>query len=93
MSRILAVTLGNSTASLALADDRGDLGEVLRVPVGELDRLKEGFAQVRTADAREGVPVVVASVNPPALERFRRLAANVAQKLPEVAGLDFPIPL
>jgi type III pantothenate kinase len=93
MTRILAVTLGNSTASLALATD-GCLGEVLRVPVGKLDGLKEGFAGVRAgASGGREVPVVVASVNPPALEQFRRLAANLAQKLPEVAGVDFPIPL
>lgn len=93
MNPLVAVTLGNSTAALALASGE-NLVDVVRVPVARLEGLKEGFARAREeAAAEEAMPVVVASVNPAALERFRRLAADLVQKLPEVAGVDFPIPI
>jgi type III pantothenate kinase len=43
-------------------------------------------------EAADG-PVIVGSVNPPALERVRRAAETVAADGPHVAGADFPIPI
>ena len=63
MSPLLAVALGNTTASAALASDEG-LGDVLRVPIGRLENLKEILSVTEEGIAEEGVPVVVASVNP-----------------------------
>lgn len=92
MTDLVAAALGNTSAALAAVQGTRP-GEVLRVPIAEIEDLKDGFARVAPGDGGAEVPIVVVSVHPPALERFRRLAANVAQKLPEVAGVDFPIPV
>lgn len=91
MTDFLVASLGNTSAALAAVGPNG-LGAVLRVPLDRLEALGDGFAQAAPGDGRP-VPVVVASVHPAALERFGRLTANLAQKLPEVAGVDFPIPV
>jgi type III pantothenate kinase len=92
MSPLLAVALGNTTASAALASDEG-LGDVLRVPIGRLENLKEILSVTEEGIAEEGVPVVVASVNPRALARLRGIAIDATGAEPEVAGDDFPIPI
>ncbi|MGB2796320.1 MAG: type III pantothenate kinase [Phycisphaerae bacterium] len=93
MSRALAVALGNTTASASLTDADGRLGDVVRVPIGRLENLKE-MLPGRDADlSEEGVRVIVASVNPRALRRFRGIAVDVTGSEPEVAGEDFPIPI
>jgi len=78
MSALVAVTLGNSSAALAVATEAGAIESVRRVPIDRLEDLAADMAQ----------PVIVASVNPPALERLRRIAASLL-----VAGADFPIPI
>ena len=96
MSALVAVTLGNSSAALALAAE-GAAGiaveHVRRVPVDRLEDLVADLAQARARDDRPALPVIVASVNPGALERLRRLAAEAAAVSPLVAGTDFPIPI
>ena len=93
MSRLLAVTLGNTTASVSLTDADGRLGEVLRVPIGRLENLKEALPGADADLSEEGVCVVAASVNPRALARFRGIAVDVTGSEPDVAGADFPIPI
>ena len=93
MSRVLAVSLGNTTASVSLTDADGRLGEVLRVPIGRLENLKETLPGEGADLSEEGVCVVVASVNPRALRRFRGIAVDVTGSEPDVAGADFPIPI
>ena len=93
MSRVLAVTLGNTTASVSLTDADGRLGEVLRVPIGRLENLKEILPGTDADLSEEGVRVVAASVNPRALARFRGIALDVTGSEPDVAGADFPIPI
>jgi type III pantothenate kinase len=92
----VAVTLGNSSAALALAAE-GAAGtaveHVRRVPVDRLEDLAAGLAQARARDDRPALPIIVASVNPGALERLRRLAAEAAAVSPLVAGTDFTIPI
>jgi len=78
VSALVAVTLGNSSAALAVATEAGAIESVRRVPIDRLEDLAADMAQ----------PVIVASVNPPALERLRRIAASLL-----VAGADFPIPI
>lgn len=90
MSAILAVTLGNSTAALAVASD-GQVGEVLRVPVQEIERLRQRLDQAHRD--RLQVALVASSVNPAALECLQNLASEVTQAVPDVAGVDFPIPI
>jgi len=92
MSSILAATLGNTTAAIAPVTD-GIVGDALRVPISRLADLREGFAAGRWDPVEEGIPVIVASVNPPALEAFARLSAEAAGVRPEAAGVDFPIPI
>ncbi len=88
MSDLVAVTLGNSSAALARVAGE-NVGDVRRVPV---DRLADLGDPLRAA-AGPGVPVVVASVNPPALAAFRRLAAEARAPRPRVAGADFRVPM
>ncbi len=90
MSRFLAVTLGNTTAAAAVAPD-GKLGEVTRVPVGEVEALRPALESAVAGD--EDVPVVVASVTPPVLGTFAALVMKVTGRPPLVAGRDFPIPI
>ena len=92
MSAVMAVTLGNTTAAGVLAID-GVLGPVRRVSVGRLEDLDDVLARACADCGGEAVPVAVASVNPPALQRFARLAAGTGVPRPEVAGADFPIPI
>jgi len=93
MSRLLAITLGNTTASASLTDADGRLGEVLRVPIGRLENLKETLPGADANLSEEGVRVIVASVNPRALARFRGIALDATGAEPDVAGADFPIPI
>jgi type III pantothenate kinase len=91
MSRFVAILLGNTTAAAsAVTDDR--LGEVTRVPVGDLKALSALLATCR-ADTADPAPLVVASVNPPALAELRQLARKLRLAPPRVAREDFPIPL
>ncbi|MGB2966799.1 MAG: type III pantothenate kinase, partial [Phycisphaerae bacterium] len=96
MSRLIAVKIGNTTASAALASD-GALGDVLRVPVGRLENLKEILTCAASSGgarlAEEGAAVIVASVNPRALAHLRGIAVDATGAEPEVAGEDFPIPI
>ncbi|HUU10737.1 MAG TPA: type III pantothenate kinase [Phycisphaerae bacterium] len=82
MSDFLAVTLGNTSVAVASVTGDGVLGEVCRAPLARLD---EVLAKSVAGPVGRGVPVIVASVNPPALQRLRAAAA------PQVAGVDFPI--
>jgi pantothenate kinase type III len=107
MTNFVVLALGNSTAAAApVAGDR--LGEVSRVPVHELQELSDVLAACRAngagpaptktahpapAAAAKCVPLVVASVNPPALEELRRLADDMHLAPPLVARDDFSIPL
>jgi len=84
VSDLLAVVLGNSTAALARVAD-GRLGTVRRVAIDRLEELADALA-----GADRDVPLLVASVNPPALARLATLAPAAAMR---VAGRDFPIPL
>jgi len=93
MSRLLAITLGNTTASASLTDADGRLGEVLRVPIGRLENLKETLPGADANLSEEGVRVIVASVNPRALARFCGIALDATGAEPDVAGADFPIPI
>lgn len=91
MSPVLAIVLGNSTAAAALAVD-DSLTAVRRMPVTQLDGLHELLAR-GCPDSSEAWPIIVASVNPPALERVRQLVAEMSLPAPAVAGVDFPIPI
>ncbi len=87
MSGLLAVTLGNTSVAVATADEAGtlhDVGRASREP-------PEAFLAPRleTADG----PVVVCSVNPPALDRVRQAVEAAGADGPYVAGEDFPIPI
>lgn len=90
MSHFLAVTLGNTTAAAAVATG-GKLGEVTRVPAGEVEKLRPALESAAAGD--EDVPIVVASVNPPALGTFAEMVVKVTGRPPLVAGRDFPIPI
>lgn len=92
MSTLVAVALGNSSAAATLAVD-GTLGPVGRAPVDRLDGLADVLARACPDCGGEAVPLAVASVNPPALEAFQRLAARLGLARPDVAGADFPIPV
>ena len=86
MSGLVAVTLGNSSAALARVAG-GNVGEVRRVPVGRVADLGEALAAGRRPQ------VIAASVNPPALERLRRLSVRATGRPPRVARVDFPVPM
>jgi type III pantothenate kinase len=92
MAAILAVTLGNSRAAAAVAT-RGILGQVRRVQVNRLEDLRDMLARARPRGRRQAIPVIVGSVNPPALKRLRGLAERMRLGAPEVARTDFAIPL
>jgi len=81
MKPIAAITLGNSTAVLAVVA-KGAVKRAYRIPI-------ERLADMATDPAKS---VIVASVNPPALKRLRRIARNAGAAL-LVAGEDFPIPM
>ena len=87
MTPILAVALGNTSVAAATAGADAALRDVGRASLEAL----EAFLAPRL-EAADG-PVIVASVNPPALERMRRAAETVAADGPHVAGADFPIPI
>jgi len=92
MTDLLAVILGNTTAVLAAAC-RDAFSDPVRAPPDRLDDLRDELAQAGRGRSGKAIPVIVASVNPPALERFRQLAADVLRAPPLVAGEDFPIPI
>ena len=92
MSDLVAITLGNSTAALATVS-AGALDYVLRVPVEKVDDLRPTLARTCPDCGSGATPIAVASVNPPSLERLSHLAAEMTLPRPEVAGIDFPIPL
>ena len=91
MSAILAITLGNSTAAAVLATD-SVLGPVRRVPVNQLQDLRDMLARTHRHGG-DPIPVAVASVNPPALERLLGLLADMGLPPAAVARTDFPVPL
>lgn len=87
MSDFVAITLGNTSVAVAPVTGDGVLGEVCRAPLARLD---EVLAQSVPGPAGRGTPVIVASVNPAALQRLRAALASRGAA-PVVAGLDFPI--
>jgi type III pantothenate kinase len=92
MSALVAVTLGNSTAALAVAVD-GRIARVHRVPVARLDDLAEAITVAVAAEGAGPVALASSSVNPMATARLVRLAADRHFAAPELAGRDFPIPI
>jgi len=92
MSDAVAITLGNSRAAATILTG-GVLGSVRRAPVENLAELRDVLLRACADCGGETLPVVVASVNPPALERLRQLLTDMSLPLPEVAGKDFPVPL
>jgi len=90
MTDLLAVTLGNTTIAVAAADAEGALRDVRRRPSAHLEALVA--EQLAPAGAAAG-PIIVASVNPPALERLRKTVEAGKRPPPLVAGRDFPIPI
>jgi len=87
MTDLLAVTLGNTSVAAAAAGADGALRDVRCEPLDGLESLVGP-----RLEAAEG-PVIVCSVNPPALARLRRAAKAVGSDPPLVAGEDFPIPI
>ncbi|MFO8014809.1 MAG: type III pantothenate kinase [Phycisphaerae bacterium] len=87
MTDLLAVTLGNTSAAAATADADGVLRDVARAPLAQLEAILT--PRLEAADG----PVVVGSVNPPALVRLREAAEAAGCDGPFVAGEDFPIPV
>jgi len=92
MSAVVAITLGNSRAAATVVSD-GVLGAVRRAPVEDLAELRDTLLRAGADCGGEALPIIAASVNPPALERLRQLLSDLSLPLPEVAGKDFPIPL
>jgi type III pantothenate kinase len=92
MSAAVAITLGNSRAAATILSD-GVLGAVRRAPVENLAELRDVLVRACSDCGGAALPIVVASVNPPALERLRQLLTDMSLPLPEVAGKDFPVPL
>jgi type III pantothenate kinase len=109
MNDFFVIALGNSSAAMALAVEGGcprsaplrngdctlpHLSGVQRVSIDRLDDLRELLAQARTGRDGRPLPLVAASVNPPATERLRQLASEVAPQAPlHLAAADFPIPI
>jgi len=87
MTRILAVTLGNTSVAAATADADGALRDPGRATLEQLP----AFLTPRL-EAADG-PVVVCSVNPPVLERVREAARAADCDGPHLAGEDFSIPV
>ena len=85
MTRILAVTLGNTSVAAATANADGALRDVAVAPLRQLETFL-----VPRLEAADG-PVVVCSVNPPMLARLREAARAAGGDGPHVAGEDFPI--
>jgi type III pantothenate kinase len=92
MSAVVAITLGNSRAAAAIVTN-GMLGAVRRAPVENLSELRDVLVRACADCGGEALPITVASVNPPALERLRQLLTDMSLPLPEMAGKDFPVPL
>jgi type III pantothenate kinase len=90
MNPVLAILLGNTTAALSLVRSRTP-GRVRRVPVAHLERLRPYLAAAR--HGRVSPLIIVGSVNPPALERLRKLLDDMAYARPLVAREDFSIPI
>jgi type III pantothenate kinase len=94
MTDFFVIAIGNSSAAMALAADGAALGGALRVPVDQLDGLSSLLAQARHGRTGQPLPLIVASVNPAALDPLKQLACEVTHPSPlYVAGTDFPIPL
>ncbi|MBL7141162.1 MAG: type III pantothenate kinase [Planctomycetes bacterium] len=90
MTDLLAVTLGNTSVAIAVADAEGVLHDVRREPLAHLETL---LAE-RLASAGDAAgPAIVGSVNPPALARLRKALQTAEHGPPRVAGRDFPIPI
>ena len=90
MSDLLAITLGNTSANMATVTGGGALGDVRREPLSRLEAL---FAEFVPAPGEREAPIIVASVNPPALARLRAVAPADGPAAPKAARDDFPIPL
>jgi type III pantothenate kinase len=94
MNDFFVIALGNSSAAMALAADGTALGGAVRAGVNHLADLRELLAQAPNGRDGRPLPLAVASVNPPALNELRTMAAEVSPASPlRVAGPDFPIPL
>jgi type III pantothenate kinase len=98
VSEFLAVTIGNSRVALARVEEGGTLAEVVRVPCPAsaapgAPALDDELVRVYADVAGPAAAIVAASVNPPVLERIRRLCQKTLHVAPVVAGIDFPIPL
>ncbi|MBM4018957.1 MAG: type III pantothenate kinase [Planctomycetes bacterium] len=92
MTAFIAIALGNSRAAAARADSSA-LGPVRRAPADRLEDLRDVLARACPDCGGDPMPVVVASVNPPALARLERLLSEMSLPPPEVARRDFPIPI
>jgi type III pantothenate kinase len=92
MSAVVAITLGNSRAAATIVTN-GVLGAIRRAPVENLAELRDVLVRACADCGGEALPITVASVNPPALERLRQLLTDMSLPLPEMAGKDFPVPL
>lgn len=90
MNDLLAITLGNSSVVMATMTDDGALHGVRGEP---LARLEDLFAEFVPAPQVRQAPIIVASVNPPALARLRAVAPAAGPAAPLVARDDFPIPI
>jgi len=88
MTDFLAVTIGNTSVAVAAVDAEGTLHDVRREP---LERLEALLADRLKAADEAGAPVIVCSVNPPALARLREAVEAAGHAPPLVAGQDFPI--
>jgi type III pantothenate kinase len=94
MTDFFVIALGNSTAAVALAAEGMALGGAQRVALDRLDDLGELLAQAKKGRTGQPLALVAASVNPPALEKLKRVAADVTHPSPlYVAAADFPIPM
>ena len=90
MSNLLAITLGNTSVAMATVADDGALGDVRGEPLARLEVL---FAEFVPAPVEREAPIIVASVNPPALARLRAVAPADGPASPLAARDDFPIPI
>jgi len=96
MPSILAVTLGNCNLKMAIATREARafyLGTPVQFPIEEIRESRPKLARILSEGNGEAMPMVVASVNPPALDGFLRLARQVSRRKVLVAGQDFLIPI
>ncbi len=90
MNDLLAITLGNSSVVMATMTREAEILDARGEP---LARLEDLFAEFVPAPQARQAPIIVASVNPPALARLRAVAPAAGPAAPLVARDDFPIPI